>query len=64
MKQPVNATSGVHFIHPNVRDGVVTKGDENDHVMKKASILTLTGIIYMGMHNNGDANWLQYIFAQ
>ena len=35
---------------------------KNDHVIKKASISTLAGIIYTGMYNYGDINSLQYIF--
>ena len=37
---------------------------KNDHVTTKASISTLTRIIYSGMYNYGDANSLQYIFAR
>ena len=37
---------------------------KNCHVTKKASISTATGIIYIGMYNDGDANSLQHIFSQ
>ena len=41
-KMLVNATYGVHYIYPKVRDQVVIKKYE----MKKKSISILTGIIY------------------
>ena len=60
----VRATSGVHFIYPNVKVRVTVKEEEIYIVTTKESILILILITYTGIHNYGNANWLQYIFER
>ena len=51
-------------LNPKLRCQVVVKEDDKIKCNKKACISTLTGIIYTGIHNYGDANSYWYIFEK